>query len=240
MALSPNYGWAEPDNSSLVKNGAQDIRALGDAIDTSVWNVGYGQAAKNKILNGDFAINQRAFTSITTTGIYAFDRWQTQVAGDGTVTFTPQTFTANELTITGYGQPTNYFRCVTTGQTTTASRASFQQNIENVTTLAGTTVTFSFYAKAATGTPSVALELRQNFGSGGSATVEYPLGKIQISTSWARYSLTTTLNNLSGKTVGTTSLLTAGFFFFFGSDLAKKPILTGIQSNKFAFWGFQV
>lgn len=33
MALSPNFGFPEPDNSSLVKNGAQDIRALGDAID---------------------------------------------------------------------------------------------------------------------------------------------------------------------------------------------------------------
>lgn len=36
MATSPNFGWPEPDNSSLVKNGAQDIRALGDAIDTSL------------------------------------------------------------------------------------------------------------------------------------------------------------------------------------------------------------
>jgi hypothetical protein len=34
MATSPNFGFPEPDNSSLVKNGAQDIRALGDAIDT--------------------------------------------------------------------------------------------------------------------------------------------------------------------------------------------------------------
>jgi hypothetical protein len=33
MALSPNFSFPEPDNSSLVKNGAQDIRALGDAID---------------------------------------------------------------------------------------------------------------------------------------------------------------------------------------------------------------
>ena len=35
MALSPNFSFPEPDNSSLVKNGAQDIRALGDAIDTA-------------------------------------------------------------------------------------------------------------------------------------------------------------------------------------------------------------
>ena len=69
MALSPNYGWSEPDNSSLVKNGAADIRTLGDAIDTSVWNVGFGQAGKNKIINGDFGINQRSFTSTTTNQI---------------------------------------------------------------------------------------------------------------------------------------------------------------------------
>jgi hypothetical protein len=35
MALSPNFSFPEPDNSSLVKNGAQDIRALGDAIDSA-------------------------------------------------------------------------------------------------------------------------------------------------------------------------------------------------------------
>jgi hypothetical protein len=73
MATSPNYGWSEPDNTSLVKNGAQAMRTLGDAIDTSVWNVGYGQAGKNKIINGDFGIWQRG-TSITTTssGAYFF------------------------------------------------------------------------------------------------------------------------------------------------------------------------
>jgi hypothetical protein len=35
MALSPNFSFPEPDNSGLVKNGAQDIRALGDAIDSA-------------------------------------------------------------------------------------------------------------------------------------------------------------------------------------------------------------
>jgi hypothetical protein len=65
MALSPNYGFPEPNNSSLVKNGAQDIRALGDAIDTSVWNIGFGQAGKNKFINGNMAIAQRGAAAIT-------------------------------------------------------------------------------------------------------------------------------------------------------------------------------
>jgi hypothetical protein len=36
MATSPIYGWAEPDNTDLVKNGALAIRTLGDAIDTTM------------------------------------------------------------------------------------------------------------------------------------------------------------------------------------------------------------
>jgi hypothetical protein len=36
MATSPNFGWLEPDNTDLVKNGALAIRTLGDAIDASL------------------------------------------------------------------------------------------------------------------------------------------------------------------------------------------------------------
>lgn len=78
MATSTNYGWSEPDNTSLVKDGAQAMRTLGNAIDTSLWNSGYGQAGKNKIINGDFSVWQRG-TSITPTvgqAIYTADRWQ--------------------------------------------------------------------------------------------------------------------------------------------------------------------
>jgi len=128
MALSPNYGWAEPDNSSLVKNGAQDIRALGDAIDTSLWNVGFGQAGKNKIINGDFGINQRSFTSVTATSTFFYDRWQTAITGDGTATFTPQTFTPGTAPVSGY-EGKNYLRIVTASQTTAAVRTNFIQRI---------------------------------------------------------------------------------------------------------------
>jgi hypothetical protein len=36
MATSPIYGWLEPDNTDLVKNGALSIRTLGNAIDTTM------------------------------------------------------------------------------------------------------------------------------------------------------------------------------------------------------------
>jgi hypothetical protein len=238
MALSPNYGWAEPDNSSLVKNGAQDIRALGDAIDTSVWNVGYGQAGKNKIINGDFSINQRGFTSSTATGTYTFDRWQ-QNNVDGTCTFSAQTFTPGAAPVAGY-EAANYSRIVTTGQTATNALAILTQKMEDVRTFAGQTVTVSFWAQAGSGTPSIAIELDQQFGSGGSTRVTTFVSKTEITTSWVRYSATVAVPSISGKTIGTSSFLSLGLWVSAGTDFNARTSSLGIQTNTFNIWGVQV
>jgi hypothetical protein len=73
MALSPNYGFPEPDNASLVKNGAQDIRALGDAIDSFLFR----PLAINGCLNSGFDIWQRGVSfTVGTATPYTADRWQ--------------------------------------------------------------------------------------------------------------------------------------------------------------------
>lgn len=36
MATSTNYGWTEPDDSDYLKEGAEAMRVLGNAIDTTV------------------------------------------------------------------------------------------------------------------------------------------------------------------------------------------------------------
>lgn len=239
MALSPNYSWAEPDNSSLVKNGASDIRTLGDAIDTSVWNVGFGQAGKNKIINGDFSINQRAFTTTTTSGTYCFDRWLTRTGGTGgTSTFSTQAFTAGAAPVVGY-ESTNFARVVTASFTGTDTLVAWRQRIEDVRTFANQTVTVSFWAKAATGTPQILPNLVQEFGSGGSTAVETNNGAVTISTSWARYSKTITLPSISGKTIGTSSVLRLDLYTSIGSSYTSYPAI-GIQNNTFDFWGVQV
>jgi hypothetical protein len=238
MALSPNYGWAEPDNSSLVKNGAQDIRALGDAIDTSVWNVGFGQAGKNKIINGDFSINQRGFTSNTTSTTYNFDRWLAANSG-GTVTVTPQTFTAGTAPVTGY-ESVNFLRIDTTGQTLANSFANISQRMESVRTFANQTVTVSFWAKAATGTPKISMEFGQNFGSGGSSTVNTYAGQATISTSWARYSASVAIPSISGKTLGANNFFAIALWTSAGSDFNARLNTLGLQNNTIDFWGVQV
>jgi len=243
MATSTNYGWSEPDNSSLVKDGAQAIRTLGDAIDTSVWNVGYGQAGKNKIINGDFTFNQRAFTSNTTTAAYNFDRWLQQNSG-GSFTVTPQSFTAGAAPVAGY-EGTTFVQGITATQSAAGDFAIITQRIENVRTFAGNTVTISFYAKANTGTPKIGVEVQQNFGSGGSpsATVSTPAGSITLTTSFARYSVTVAVPSISGKTVGTTantSYLELNLWTSSGATNATRASSIGIQNFTASIWGVQV
>jgi hypothetical protein len=243
MASSTNYGWAEPDNSSLVKNGASDIRTLGNAIDTSVWNIGFGQAGKNKLINGDFFINQRGFTSNTVTQTYNFDRWYQAFAG-GSQTVTPQTFTAGAAPVAGY-EGKNFVQVVTASQSAAGDYANYAQRIENVRTFAGQTTTVSFWAKAASGTPKVGVSGLQQFGTGGSPSGDVIItgSTVTLSTSWARYSVTLNVPSISGKTFGTTdntSILRLDLWTSVGTTIsgAGYPAV-GIQNATIQFWGVQ-
>jgi hypothetical protein len=227
MATSTNYGWAEPDNSSLVKNGASDIRTLGNAIDTSVWNVGYGQAGKNKIINADFNIWQRGTTfNACATGTYTADRWS-GIFVNGTVNVTQQSFTAGTAPVAGY--ESKYFWQL--ARTSTAGTNDyFGTKIEDVRTYAGQTVTYSFWAKSSSASKSVLFYLTQNFGSGGSASVDIAASTAaNLTTSWARYSATFTVPSIAGKTIGTGSYLGAIF---------ALQIADG--NNTWSIWGVQL
>ena len=238
MALSPNYGWAEPDNSSLVKNGAQDIRALGDAIDTSVWNVGYGQAGKNKIINGDFSIWQRG-TSFSPIGSDTFcaDRWW-QNTGNNTDNYvTRQTFTPGAAPVAGY-ENAFYLRWVTTPAGSGGTFKNFLQRVEDVRVFAGQTCTLSFWAKA-DAARDVVTSLQQNFGSGGSGSVSVTGATHTLTTSWARYTVTFSVPSITGKTIGTSSFLRVNFSLplntamtieFFGVQLEYGAKMTPFQT----------
>jgi hypothetical protein len=58
MATSPLFGWEEPDDTDLVKDGAAAIRTLGNAIDTSMGDLLGGTSgqvlSKNSNTNMDF------------------------------------------------------------------------------------------------------------------------------------------------------------------------------------------
>jgi hypothetical protein len=199
-------------------------------------------AGKSKIINGDFGVNQRAFTSTTTNATYGFDRWRF-VNTEATCTYSAQTFTLGTAPVAGY-EGKNFSRLVTSGQTAVGTISLIQQRIESVRTFAGQTVTVSLWAKAGTGTPNIAVYLSQNFGTGGSpsSSVNAITTKQAITTSWARYSFTFSVASISGKTLGTdgNDHISVNLVTSAGSVYATETDSLGIQSATIDFWGVQV
>ena len=227
MASSTFYGWTEPDNTGLVKNGAQDMRTLGDAIDTSVWNIGFGQAGKNKIINGDFGIWQRGNSfSNPLDSTYNADRWLIEHDGTGaTRTISQQTFTPATAPVAGY-EGTYFLRYAVSGGTSNTYQ-QIEQRVENVRVFAGNTVTLSFWAKA-DAARTISILYRRSYGSGGSTAEQTSVGSaINITTSWVRYSVTTTVASLSGKTLGAGSF--TQWILRFAAATAQTIDIWGVQ-----------
>lgn len=157
-------------------------------------------AGKNKIINGDFDVNQRNFT--TSTGGYGFDRWALSLSG-GTSTYTPQTFTLGTAPVAGY-ESKNFARVATTVGN---DLCRLEQKIESVRTFAGQTATVSFWAKGTNPTTAgnLAITLTQFFGTGGSPSTNVILTQqtFVLTANWTRYSFTFAIPSISGKTLGT-------------------------------------
>ena len=221
---------------------ASDVNDITGTINQLGSSVAYA-AGKNDIINGDFRINQRAFSSTTTDQAYTFDRWMTTVFNwsTGTVTYSAQTFTPGAAPVAGY-EGVNFLRCVTASLTGASGYATITQRIEDVRTFAGQTVTMSLWAKAGSGTPSLSLEMVQNFGTGGStrAPIAASVKKFTLSTSWTRYSFSFTVPSVSGKTIGTGSMLEFFVWYAAGSDYNSRTDSIGIQNGTFDIWGVQV
>jgi hypothetical protein len=63
MATTTNYGWTTPDDTDLVKNGADAIRVLGSSIDTSM-NTALGTKKAGMVL-----LNTTSFSAVSSQSI---------------------------------------------------------------------------------------------------------------------------------------------------------------------------
>jgi hypothetical protein len=186
-------------------------------------------AGKNKIINGDFSVWQRSTSATVTSENYlAPDRFRsTYVAGGATVTWSQQTFTPGAAPVAGYeGQ---YFSRIaaTSGSGTTV--IGINQRIEDVRTFAGQTATISFWAKADS-TRNATILMLQFFGSGGSGDVTVLNTTQALTTSWTRYSFTTSVPSISGKTIAAGSYLVPFIYYNTGQASGSPQLdIWGVQ-----------
>lgn len=156
---------------------------------------------RNKLINGDFRVAQRGTSFSGTSTEYTVDRWRFLNAGvSASKSVSQQTATQGQ---TDFPPDTINFVNVSAGSVSGTGFASFDQPIEDVRTLAGQTVTVSFWAKGSVA-GTVKVSIFNYFGGGGTATTstDTVTSSFDVTTSWARYSLTLAVPSFTGKTLG--------------------------------------
>jgi hypothetical protein len=169
---TPNFGWAVPTSTDLVKDGAVAIETLGDSIDASLVDLKGGTTgqvlakasatdmdftwstpstaagyADNLVLNSAMQVWQRGTTfAISNTSAYTADRWQGRVTAACTTSYSRQA-TGDTTNLPNIQYAVRVQRA--SGQTA-LPYLILEQSFESVNSIpfAGKTVTLSFYARA--------------------------------------------------------------------------------------------
>jgi len=78
MAVTPNYSWPVPVNTDLVKDGAEAIKDLGDAIDSTVFGLPSGALALISTTTIGTAVS-----SVNVTGAFSatYDNYKIIISG---------------------------------------------------------------------------------------------------------------------------------------------------------------
>jgi hypothetical protein len=159
--------------------------------------------APNVIINGAFDFWQRGAGPFTVADTYSADRWREAGISTTSRSVTRESFSPADLQVTGFGDAEFYLRYTRSGGTF----GRLANRVEDVRTLAGQTVTLSYWARVSTSTIANQPAFLQVFGTGGSANVQTNLSTVTVTTSWQRFTHTVTVPNISGKTLGAGSYL---------------------------------
>lgn len=198
---------------------------------------------RNKIINGTFEFGCRALSfAAASSSRYTLDRWYQDTVGS---TMAVSRTTLGVGTSESLGGGATYCASITVAAGAGAGdRARLIQRIESVRTLAGKEVTVSFFARSNSGTPSMAINFTQNFGTGGSpsAAVVATGQKVGLTTEWQYFKLKFNIPSIAGKTIGTggNDFLALDLWFDAGSTYNGQTDSLGHQSNQFFITKVQV
>jgi len=190
---------------------------------------------KNYLINGNFDMWQYG-TSQTTSGYGSDDRWSNLNVGS-TKTHSMVNATDTERALFSASK---FSRTVVTSVAGADSQAGKRQSVENVTLLAGKTVTLLFWAKA-NENKNIAIRLFQVFGTGGSPSVDISSNQqlIQLTTTWQKKTIVLNIPSIIGKTLGTDGVHTSStglkFYFDAGSNIVLNEGVTGMGQQSGTF-----
>lgn len=233
------YAITYPASTALVTNGYAQMQTIADDVETALQgqtsslSTGY----RNVIENPTFSQNQRP--DITTSVVDYWNYYVDSIVG--------VTNTQNALTpVAGVPEWVTHYltNTVASNAAGVARYVANEQYISDVRILSNTTVKVSFYAKAASGTPKVGVNLTQYFGTGGSPSADVVQNgqAVTLTTSWARYSLTFTLPTIVGKTLGTNgnSATILRLWYSAGTNFNTPAGSIGLQTATIDITGVQV
>ena len=226
--------WWDSDNGKLYiyyndGNSSQWVSVMPATTQVDV--------SQNYIINGGFDIWQRG-TSTTSNNAFLADRWGCYYDGTGTFTYSQQTFTPGAAPVAGYEG--TYFARYASASSGTSTFAQLNTRLEDVRTLAGQTVTLSFFAKADSAR-TFTTYVEQYFGAGGSSTILANQTSHSVTTGWQRFTTTFTMPSISGKTITTgtyiqvtlRSTVSSSFNMdIWGVQLEKGSVATSFRRNQ--------
>lgn len=193
--------------------------------------------ARNALINGNLDVAQRfptvgAIMTNPFAGQYLLDRFyfSQNVGASGVF----PTISASRQALTPGDIPNSYyfFRVNPNGAGTQSTVDSFytvRQGIENGTRYLcgnGKKVTVSFWARSSIAGKKIAVNIKQQYGTGGSpSALEELVGStFTLTSTWTQYTYTFTTNTLVGKTFGTNNddQLTLLFWYEWGSSFISR------------------
>jgi hypothetical protein len=236
-----NAQGVPPANTLPLQDGTASIGVSGNYARQDHVHPVYpppGDVGRNYLHNALMNINQRNSGPYTTTGIYSLDRWVTYAQTGDTISFTQQPLADADRAQIGDEAAVNTIQCVFTGGA--AGQVGIGQKIESVRRLGNKTVIFSLWAKASSGTPKLAFQINQTFGTGGSpsAGVLTNFGPTAaLSTTWTRYSFVVTIPSTAGKTLGTAGNDSTVLWIIYSDGSGGTGTGIGAQSGTVQIWG---
>ncbi len=226
------------DGTNLVEKTLGDsLKDTGDVLDVDTDYLGTEifDMQRQSIINGNFDIWQRGTSRDDTTAqshVFLADRWSwiNDANGGslpGHIIHSRQALTSGDLFKAFY-----FYRIAPNGAGSSLGNSSYailRQRIEFGTRYLcgnGKKVTVSFWARSSIAGKRVGVSLQQYYGSGGAPSASETLvGQIiNLTSSWAKYTVTFTTNTLSGKTFGTDNndYLTLQLFVSWGTTIATS------------------